>query len=79
MSFDERLEEVRGRSNHLFLEQPRRQRSRSASQNGAAARIGSGAVRNDGGVAMQDPDIFDPGAEFVGDHLRERGLKSLAM
>ena len=36
-------------------------------------------MRNDGAVAMQDPDILDPGAEFVGNHLRERGLKSLAV
>jgi hypothetical protein len=45
----------------------------------AAAFIGPGAVRNDGAVTMQDPDILDPGAHLVGDHLRERGLEPLAM
>jgi hypothetical protein len=60
-------------------EQPRRQRGRSASQGCATARISHGAVRNDCAVAMQDPDIFDPGAEFVGNHLCERGLEPLAM
>jgi hypothetical protein len=50
---DRRFEQVRGRSNHFFLEQPRRQRGRSASQDCAAACIGPGAVRNDGAVPMQ--------------------------
>jgi hypothetical protein len=36
-------------------------------------------VRDDSAVALQDLNVLDPGAELVGNHLRERGLKPLAM
>ena len=73
------LEEMRCRSDHLLFEQPRRQRGRSAGQDSAAACIGPGAVRDDGAIALQDLDVLDPRAEFVGNHLRERGLEPLAV
>ena len=76
---DGRLEQLRGRSNYPFLEQPRRQGSRSAGQHRAAARIGPGAVRDDGAVALQDADIVDPGAEFVCNDLCQGSLESLAV
>jgi len=64
---------VRCRSNYPFLEQPRRQGGRPAGQYRAAARIGPGAVRDDGAITLQDPDVVDPGAEFVRNDLRQRG------
>ncbi len=61
------------------LSSSRRQRRGAAGQHRAAAGIAAGAVRDDGAVALQDPDVFDPGAEFVGNHLRERRLEPLAV
>jgi|HubBroStandDraft_6_1064221.scaffolds.fasta_scaffold08150_3 hypothetical protein len=37
------------------------------------------AVRDDSAIALQDPDFLDPGAELVGNDLRERGLEPLAV
>jgi len=79
MSSTDAFEEMRCRSDHLLFEQPRRQRGRSAGQDSAAACIGPGAVRDDGAIALQDLDVLDPRAEFVGNHLRERGLEPLAV
>ncbi len=36
-------------------------------------------MRDDGAVALQDLNVLDPGAELVGNHLRERGLEPLAV
>jgi hypothetical protein len=76
---DGAFEQMRSRSDHPFLEEPRRQGRAAAGENGAAARISSGAVRDNGAVSLQDLNIVDSGAELVGDHLGERGLEALAV
>jgi hypothetical protein len=60
----------------IIFEQPRRQCGRTAGQHRAAACVGTGAVRDDSAIALKDPDILDPRAEFVGNDLREGGLET---
>ena len=79
MIVDRRFEKMRRRAQHLLLEQPRGQRRGAAGEHRAAARIGAGAVRDGGAVALQDLDVLDAGAELVGDHLRQRRLQALAV
>ena len=52
---------------------------RSAGNNRAAAGIGAGAVRGQGGVATHDPDILKPDPQGVTDELSQGGLMPLAL
>ena len=52
---------------------------RGAADGGAAAAEGADAVLHDGGVAVENEDVVDADAEFVGGDLREGGLFALAV
>ena len=73
------LEQVRGGVEQLLAQALGGKPRGAARQHGAAARIGAGAARDRGAVALQHAHVLDAAAEMLGDHLRERRFQPLAV
>ena len=74
-----RLEKVRRGVEQLLAHRLRRQCRRAAGQHHAAAGIGAGAAGNGRAVALHDANVFEAGAEMLGDDLGERRFQALPM